>query len=194
MTIPCLARRANSSACVSLPFVELQAPHSSCRLSIWSPPPCDRGTMWSIVRLWYGKYIPHPLQYPSWRPNSVCCPSRCIAAPVPSRCVGVCQCGGSRHKVVQYPVPYATAPVQLPWGPGLCRPTSGPDARQQYRPCGAAAEGIQHHIAFVGAGLGNALQKLKWLLCWIAGLFLGGSLQRRNICPHASRTPFCSSR
>ncbi len=51
---------ANSSAIVPSPLTELQAPQRSWRFSKWSPPPRERGVLWSTVRLRKGKWTWQP--------------------------------------------------------------------------------------------------------------------------------------
>ena len=49
-----LRNAARNSAYVLVPFTE-QAPHSSCKFSMWSVPPLALGTTWSTV---YGPTFP----------------------------------------------------------------------------------------------------------------------------------------
>lgn len=51
----CRESLASSWAWVPAPLSELQAPQSSWRLSGWSVPPLDCGTIWSTVRFLNGK-------------------------------------------------------------------------------------------------------------------------------------------
>ncbi len=47
--IPASRKRTINSACVPLPLRELQLLQSSCRFSLLSAPPFDRGVRWSTV-------------------------------------------------------------------------------------------------------------------------------------------------